>query len=204
MDVALSLGLFGLAWLLQVATPGPSFVCITRSCLQISRSAAMTTASGTATGNGLLCLLAGFGAAALTANSAIAGTIRLAGAAYLLFFGLSLIAGLQAKSAEDADLVPRAIGIAAYRQGLMTALSNPQAIAFFATGFVSFLGPASPLLVTATSLMVVGITLGWYFFATTLLANDSARQKYQMLRPWIDGTFGILLLTAALRLVVTP
>lgn len=197
------LGWFALFWLAQVATPGPNFVRITHTALAGSRSAAFATAFGTAIGNSIWCAVAALGAAALVGDGLVGQLVRGLGALYLATFGARLVIGAvryrTAAAAAPAWLPDRA-GMAAVRLGLVTSLTNPQAIIFFATILLATLPARPPLLLLAALIIVPAVTLLWYAVVIGLLSAPRPRRVYERVRPLVDAAFGAILLATALRL----
>ena len=197
------LGWFALFWLAQVATPGPNFVRITHTALAASRSAAFATACGSAIGNSFWCAVAAFGAAALVGDGLIGQLVRTAGALYLALFGARLLIGaLRPRSgpAAPAGWLPDRAGVAAVRLGLVTSLTNPQAIIFFATILLATFPAGQPMLLIAALAIVPAVTLLWYGVVIGLLSASRPRRAYERARPLVDAVFGMVLLVTALRL----
>lgn len=203
LSVIAPLGSFAFFWLAQVATPGPNFVRISHTALAVSRSAAFATACGTAIGNSIWCAVAAIGAAALIGDGLIGQLLRGFGALYLAAFGAHLLIGATRlrPAASQAPMQPTtAGGLAAIRAGLVTALTNPQAIIFFATIFLATF-PARQAWLLATAVVVVAaVTLLWYAVVIGLLSAPTPRRAYERVRPFVDAAFGCLLMSTALRL----
>ena len=202
-SIVAPLGSFALFWLAQVATPGPNFVRISHTALAVSRSAAFATACGTAIGNSIWCAVAAAGAAALVGDGLIGQLLRAFGALYLAAFGARLLIGAR-RQRGAADPVPTQLadraGVAAIRAGLVTALTNPQAIIFFATIFLATF-PAHQIWLLAMAIVVVAaVTLLWYAVVIGLLSAPGPRRAYERVRPLVDAAFGCLLMFTALRL----
>lgn len=201
--IAAPLGWFALFWLAQVATPGPNFVRISHTALAASRAAAFATACGTAIGNGIWCLVAALGAAALVGDGLVGQLVRGLGALYLATFGARLLTGAVRRrgvSAAPPAWLPDRAGAAAVRLGLVTALTNPQAIIFFATILLATLPASRPVLLVAALVVVPAVTLLWYAVVIGLLSAPRPRGAYERVRPLVDAGFGFVLLATALRL----
>jgi threonine/homoserine/homoserine lactone efflux protein len=140
-------------WLLIVAaaiglsvTPGPnSLLALTHGALHGHRRTLYTVAGG-AVGFTALIALSMLGIGALLQTSAQALTVlKLAGGAYLVWLGVQLWRApairLQADGAP-ADARPRAL----FRQGLLTAVSNPKALLFYGAFLPQFIDPRLPLM----------------------------------------------------------
>lgn len=201
--LAAPLGWFALFWLAQVATPGPNFVRISHTALAASRSAAFATACGTAIGNSIWCAVAALGAAALVGDGVIGQLVRGLGALYLAAFGARLLIGAARPRAAAAAVpawLPDRAGAAAVRLGLVTSLTNPQAIIFFATILLATLPARQPWLLLAALIIVPAVTLLWYAVVIGLLSAPRPRRAYERVRPLVDAGFGLILLATALRL----
>src|SRR5262245_47456969 len=131
-------------WLLAVVSPGPAFLVLSQLAAGRSRAAALGAALGIALGAVLFAALTMWGLAVVVTQIAWLGTLlRVAGAVYLVYLGLGLF---HAASAERSEApAPRERGAdeaAGLRIGLITALTNPKAIAFFLSLFAVALPPA--------------------------------------------------------------
>jgi homoserine/homoserine lactone efflux protein len=105
---------------------------------------ALAAIAGTQTGNALWFAICATGlGAAVTASPLVFNTIKLAGAAYLVWLGLS---GLW-KSRQTAQQTqePRPLGNP-YIQAMLTQLGNPKALLFFGALVPQFLDTAANLL----------------------------------------------------------
>lgn len=203
LSIAAPLGSFALFWLAQVATPGPNFVRISHTALTTSRSAAFATACGTAIGNSIWCAVASVGAATLVGDGLIGQLLRGCGALYLATFGARLLVGaLRRRTAVPLPpgWLPDRAGVAAVRAGLVTALTNPQAVIFFATIFLATLSPDRAWVLFGAIVVVAGVTLLWYAVVISLLSAPRPRRTYERVRPLVDAAFGCMLILTALRL----
>ncbi|WP_303718225.1 LysE family translocator, partial [Brevundimonas naejangsanensis] len=90
-STAAALATFALLWWAQVAVPGPNFVRITNAALLGSRSAAMSTAAGVATGNAMWCVIALSGAAIFQQHPELRQIIACVGAAYFAWLGAKML-----------------------------------------------------------------------------------------------------------------
>lgn len=140
-------------WLLYLAaaiglsvTPGPnSLLVLTHGALHGHRRTLFTVAGG-ALGFVLLIALslAGIGALLQTSASAL-GVLKWVGGAYLVWLGVQLWrAPPVTLQAEGARADRR--GLTLFRQGLLTALSNPKALLFYGAFLPQFIDGARPLL----------------------------------------------------------
>ena len=166
-------------WLLYLAaaiglslTPGPnSLLVLTHGALHGHRRTLFTVAGG-ATGFTLLIGLSMLGIGALLQASASALVLlKWLGGAYLVWLGVQLWRAPAITLAPDAG-APQAAGSALFRQGLLTAISNPKALLFYGAFLPQFIDPARDLLtqfiIMATVFVVVEIGVEW---ALALMAH---------------------------------
>ena len=144
-------------------TPGPnSLLALTHGALHGSRRTLFTVAGG-ALGFVLLIGLSMLGIGALLAASAGALTVlKLIGGAYLVWLGVQLWRAppIQLQpGAGDAD----ARALTLFRQGFLTAASNPKGLLFYGAFLPQFIDAGQPLLpqffVMATLFVTVEIVV---------------------------------------------
>ena len=128
-----------------VVLPGPDMALVARNVLRHGRSAGFATSIGICTGTIGWALAAAFGVSALLATSAIAFTaLKLAGAAYLVFLGVTT---LRSHDIPDTDRAAAGSGLRWYRawmQGTLSSLLNPKLGVFFLTLLPQFVAPGDP------------------------------------------------------------
>jgi homoserine/homoserine lactone efflux protein len=144
-------------------TPGPnSLLVLTHGALHGHRRT-LFTVSGGALGFVVLIALSMLGIGALLRTSAGALTVlKLLGGAYLVWLGIQLWRApaihLEA-NASTADVRSAAL----FRQGLLTAVSNPKALLFYGAFLPQFIDPSRDLLlqfgVMATLFVAVEIAV---------------------------------------------
>jgi threonine/homoserine/homoserine lactone efflux protein len=138
--------LFVVSGILLNLTPGPDTLYVAaRGASQGFKGGAVAVA-GIATGCFVHILAASLGLSAVLATSAAAFTVvKMAGAAYLLYTGLSM---LLARKREGREGSPRATGPATlprvYAQGFLTNALNPKVALFFLAFLPQFIDPAAP------------------------------------------------------------
>ncbi|WP_252273875.1 LysE family translocator [Pseudomonas subflava] len=160
-------------------TPGPNgLLALTHGALYGHRRA-LWTVTGGMLGFVLLMALSMFGLAALLETSAHALLVlKWVGAAYLIWLGIQLWRSPPLHLTPLEASAPRP-GLQLFRQGLLSALSNPKVILFFGAFLPQFLDPARSLwlqfvVMAATFAVVEGIT-------EYLLARTAQRT-----RPWLE------------------
>jgi threonine efflux protein len=199
---------FLLLWLVIVPTPGANSLMITHTALSWPAAHVAFAILGNVAGVLLLgaCALLGW-AAVLDAFPWLRLAVQVLGGLYLIYFGWRLLTRARHAPGQPVDLPQgddvnetepmRAIGL-----GLVTALSNAQAILFitsiFAVSGVLSSSSATGLGVLAImgvcNVSYLGI-LGWMF------QRDAVRVRYQRLRRWFEGTIGLLFVAFGGRLI---
>lgn len=177
-----------------VVIPGPDMALVARNVLRHGRSAGIATSVGICTGILGWSIAAALGVSTLLATSAIAFTaLKLAGAAYLIYLGISTL------RSHDALVVSGANGRAslplhrAWLQGLLSALLNPKLGVFFLTLLPQFIVPDDPPAVRALQLAVLFdlIGLAWLITYSAMLGAVGAalnRPGPRRFIRWLTGT----------------
>jgi threonine/homoserine/homoserine lactone efflux protein len=160
-------------------TPGPNgLLALTHGALYGHRRA-LWTVTGGMLGFVVLMALSMFGLAALLKASVHALLVlKWLGAAYLIWLGIQLWRAPALHLTPLESPAPRP-GLQLFRQGLLSALSNPKVILFFGAFLPQFLDPARSLwlqfaVMAATFAIVEGIV-------EYLLARTAQRT-----RPWLE------------------
>jgi len=199
------LTILGVYWI-AVVSPGPNFLLVSQLALSGKRRMGIQAGLGIAAGGTIWAVLAMAGVAAILDHLAwLHTTIRLAGALYLLWFGVRLLLGAR----RAGDEAPRMISLpaspwAAFRAGLLTNLTNPKAGAFWTSIFSSIYPPHAPAwFFVATALLVPCISGGWYSAISLLFASERVQRRYLRLRRPIDAACGAILVGLGLSLAAS-
>lgn len=191
-----------------MATPGPDIFLITRLATR-SRRHALASVLGISTGLIVWVTLTVLGAAALlSAYPQILGAIQLVGGLWILRMGYQMLrSGLHQFKypgvlAEEPDEL---FGTAwnCYRQGLITNLSNPKAVLYFAA-IIAPLMPREPSLSTVVIIVaaIVLSAIAGFGALATLISTNRLRRKFLKAGPYIDFTAGVFFLIAGCGLVI--
>jgi threonine/homoserine/homoserine lactone efflux protein len=173
--------------------PGPDMALVARNVLRHGRSAGFATSVGICTGILGWAIAAGLGISTLLAASAAAFTsLKLAGAAYLIYLGITTIRGhdvLTTSGVHDAGLP----GHRAWAQGLLSALLNPKLGVFFLTLLPQFVAPGAPAAGRMLLLAVLfdSIGLAWLLLYSALIGAVGAtldRSGPRRFIRWLTGT----------------
>jgi threonine/homoserine/homoserine lactone efflux protein len=191
---------FMAASLVLAVTPGPGVIYIvTRGALH-GRRQALASVLGVAAGNLVNAVGAAIGLAALFAVSALAFTIvKFAGAAYLAWIGIRMLAS-RAPAAGDAPAAAPPGRV--FRDGFVVAAFNPKTAVFFAAFLPQFFASPDNAMVQALALgtvfvLIAAVTDSLYALLAGSLAPLLRRGDGRWARRAGGGIFvGLGLLTA--------
>jgi threonine/homoserine/homoserine lactone efflux protein len=184
-----------------VVIPGPDMALVARNVLRGGRRAGVATSLGICTGVLGWATAAAIGVAALLATSAVLFTaLKLAGAVYLVYLGVTTLRRRDAfAEVGQGTAVPRPprstqrAWVVAWTQGLLSALLNPKLGVFFLTLLPQFIRPGDDAGMRALQLAAIfeGIGLAWLLVYTALLgavAGVLRRPGPQRVVRWVTGT----------------
>lgn len=188
-----------------IVTPGPDTALTIRNTLLGSRRSGIFTALGVVTGQATWALATAVGVAALLAASEPAFTaVKLVGAAYLVFLGgQALLAALRHRPRAGVVGARRRLPAAvAFRQGVISNLSNPKMAAFFPALLPQFApdGGASFPALLALGLVFCSLTLVWLAAYAVAVARAGDFLRRPSIRRLTDAVTGAVLVALGLRL----
>jgi threonine/homoserine/homoserine lactone efflux protein len=204
MDTTL-LAFAGVSLLLAI-TPGPDMAVVTKNALAHGRRGVVLTTSGiglalvvwvTATAVGLSALL--------RTSGEVLVALKIVGAGYLAYLGIrALLESRQPPSDLLAGAPPAAPAHAVFRQGFLSAITNPKLGVFFVTFLPQFVLPGQAVLPRLLELGVTFAAIGWTwmnaygFFVTRLRELITAPR----VRRWMQRVTGVVLLGFGARLAL--
>jgi threonine/homoserine/homoserine lactone efflux protein len=204
IDTAL-LAFIGVSLLLAI-TPGPDMAVVTKNALAHGRRGVFLTTAGialallvwvTATAVGLSALLRG------SAN--LLFVLKLVGAGYLAYLGVRTL--LESRH-RPADLLSGAPAAAAahtvFRQGFLSAITNPKLGVFFVTFLPQFVLPGQTVLTRLLELGLVFALIGfaWMNVYGLLVTRLRAVITAPRVRQWMQRATGAVLLGFGARLAL--
>jgi threonine/homoserine/homoserine lactone efflux protein len=204
MDTQL-LAFVGVSLLLAV-TPGPDMAVVTKNALAHGRRGVLLTTTGiglalviwaTATAVGL--------SAVLRASGDLLFVLKIAGAAYLAYLGVRTLVDSRKRPADLlAASPPPAPAHAIFRQGFLSAISNPKLGVFFVTFLPQFVGPGQSLLSRLLELGFVFAVIGWTWMNVYGLLITRIRDiiTAPRVRQWMQRVTGVVLLGFGARLAL--
>lgn len=185
--------------------PGPDTLYIIGRSAAQGRGAGIVSALGIGTGALVHTLLGALGLTALVAASATAyQLIKLAGAGYLVYLGLTmLLSGSRAETGPT--VVPQPLH-RIYLQGMLTNVLNPKVALFFLALIPQFIAPAAAhpgpaFLALGLTFVLTGTT--WCLIVAILAGTMHRRLQSGRGACWLKRAGGGLLTALGLRLALT-
>ena len=192
--------------LLLAATPGPDMAVVTRNALAHGRRGVLFTTSGIALALVMWVAATAVGLSALLRTSGqVLLVLKIAGACYLAYLGIrTLIESRQAPKDLLAGVPPAAPARAVFRQGFLSAISNPKLGVFFVTFLPQWVLPGQAVLPRLLELGLMFALIGWlwmnvYGLFVTRLRDLITRSS---VRQWMQRVTGVVLLGFGARLAI--
>jgi threonine/homoserine/homoserine lactone efflux protein len=202
MDTTL-LAFVGVSVLLSV-TPGPDMAVVTKNALAHGRRGVILTTTGIALALAVWVTATAVGLSAVVrASSDLLIVLKLIGAAYLAYLGIrTLIDSRRRPDDLLAGSPPAAAAHVIFRQGFLSALSNPKLGVFFVTFLPQFVTPGQALLPRLLLLGLIFALIGWtwmnvYGMFVTRIRDVVTAPR---VRQWMERVTGVVLLGFGARL----
>ncbi len=187
-----------------VLIPGPDFAVVTKNTLVGGHRRGRWTALGVSNSNLVQGTAAAFGLSALIVKvQPLFEAIKWAGVAYLAYLGVQAIrSAIRGQYAPIGDEAPSTRqGMAGWRQGFLSNITNPKVLVFYLAVLPQFLAPGAGLgwiLVLAWSHAV--ISLAYLLVLITGLHGARRLLMRREVRRGLDATTGAVLLGFSARL----
>jgi threonine efflux protein len=195
-------------WFLHIAvllSPGVNVLLVAQLAASERTRGAVFAALGITVGAGLWAACAVLGVdAVFQAFPALRLVLQVAGGLYLLYVASRI---WRSNTAALRGPVPSVSGLAAFRLGLLTNVTNPKSALFFGSVFAASF-PAMPgaSLQIAAVAMVVFNALCWHILLAYLFSRPGVRTTYERSRGMANrvastvvGALGLGVLVASLR-----
>jgi threonine/homoserine/homoserine lactone efflux protein len=198
---------FALLGALLTVTPGLDTALVLRAAITMGRGPAFATALGVGAGALIWGVAASVGVSALLTASQLAyTTLRIAGAAYLIYLGVRMLRTALRPSRDRTDrpeaAPPTPSGWNTFGRGLMTNLLNPKVGAFYLAVLPQFLPEGVSPLAVGVLLALVHDVEGLLWFAAIIAGAQAMRAHLarRSVRRAVDGVTGVALVGFGLRL----
>ena len=187
-------GLFVVASVVLLLTPGPAVLYIVARSVQQGRAAGLASVLGIHLGTIVHIAAAAVGLSALIVSSALAfAVVKYLGAAYLIWIGLRTLMTRE-PDAEAPAPPPARLG-RVFRDGFVVNLLNPKTAIFFLAFLPQFVDPAEgavhwQILLLGLTFMGLGILSDGMFALTAGTAGEFLRRSRGFLKVqrWFAGT----------------
>jgi RhtB (resistance to homoserine/threonine) family protein len=192
---------------LMTLVPGIDTALVLRTAVTQGRSRAFAAAAGISLGVLIWGVAAALGVSALLSASQFAfNVLRWAGAAYVVWLGLTLIvkAGRgDPLGAEDAVPAPESAWTG-FRRGLLTNLLNPKIGVFYVAVLPQFLPDDVSAALAGGALALVHVAEGMAWFTLLILATHLLRSwlSRRAVQTWIDRITGGVLIGFGIKLAL--
>ncbi len=192
--------------LLLAVTPGPDMAVVTKNALAHGRRGVLLTTSGIGLALVIWVCATAIGLSALLRTSGqVLFALKLIGACYLAYLGIRTLIESRARPADMlAGVPPAAPAHAVFRQGFLSAISNPKLGVFFVTFLPQFVLPGQAVLPRLLELGVTFAVIGWlwmnaYGLFVTRLRNVITAPR---VRQWMQRVTAVVLLGFGARLAL--
>ncbi len=208
MTPASDLAAFAPASFVLIVIPGPSVLFVISRGVVLGRRAALATVVGNCAGVYVQVAAVALGVGAIVERSAVVyDTIKLAGAAYLVWLGVRTFRNRRDLAQALGAPVTAKSGRRILREGFVVGLTNPKAAVFFAAILPQFTDPSLghvPLQMLALGVVFIAIALvcdgAWGLVAGT--ARERLAASPRRLEA-IGGAGGVVLVGLGVGLAVT-
>jgi threonine/homoserine/homoserine lactone efflux protein len=189
-------------------TPGPDMALVLRNGVRGGVRLAWWTGLGCCAGIAVHATAAVVGLSALLTASATAyAVVKLVGAAYLVYLGLSALWHTRHRPEPAPALVEAGTGTTpalAFRQGVLSNVLNPKIALLFLTLLPQFIGTGEPRLATSAVLAAVflGVAVVWWRVFTLLISALSRVLSKQRVRTTFERVTGVVLVALGVRVAL--
>ena len=129
--------------------------------------------------------------------------MKLIGAAYLIFLGVTMYRTASKEMPANGDLngMPP---LKALRWGFFTNVTNPKATMFALSVFLQVTSPTTPLWtqIGYGVIMASGVFL-WFVLVTFFFTLPAVRLQFTRAKLWLERSFGVLLTLFGIGIAVT-
>lgn len=194
--------------LVLTVTPGVDTFLIVRNVLRGGCRDGVITGVGICSGLLVHATLSVLGISlVLVRSAAVFNCVKLAGAAYLIWLGLSgIIAAARGNghkhTMSDAATRGNVVALRSLREGLLSNLLNPKSSAFFLAFFPQFIQHGDHVLQKSMVLVAIQVTMGmaWLALLSLMLSRANSLFARSAVRRRLAALSGVVLIALGLRL----
>ena len=191
--------------LLALISPGPDFIMAVRNSLKYSRRTGMWTAIGFGLGIGVHISYCIAGLALIISKSILLfNTIKLLGAAYLIYIGIKSLTSKASTVEVHAKKQEEISPLSAVWMGFLTNVLNPKATLFFLGLFTLVISPETPAFVLGiVSAAMILATMIWFSLVAVFLTHRRIRIIFYRWQAMFDKVLGGLLVGLGVKVALT-
>lgn len=179
---------------------------VTKNALAHGRRGVVLTTTGIGLALSVWVIATAVGlSAVLRASSELLFALKIAGAAYLAYLGIrTLLESRRRPTDLMAQAPPPAPAHSIFRQGFLSAISNPKLGVFFVTFLPQFVAPGQALLPRLLELGLIFAVIGWTWMNVYGLFITRMRDfiTAPRVRQWMQRVTGVVLLGFGARLAL--
>jgi RhtB (resistance to homoserine/threonine) family protein len=197
----------GIAAVLTI-TPGADMALVAKNALVRGRTGAWYTTLGICLGCAVHASASAVGLSAILAQSAaLFETVKLVGAAYLIFIGIQSLKSAMRKDDKAIGSIGAAVparSLRSFTEGLLTNLLNPKVALFYLTFLPQFIHASDNVLQKSLALAAIHITMGvaWLTVYGWFISRMSRALAGSSMRRKLEAVTGALLIGLGARLAL--
>lgn len=197
------LGSIAFALMLGAMSPGPTFICVAKNSISISRKHGLFTALGTGSGAALFGFLAVMGLQAfLLAVPSAYLALKICGGLYLLYLAFKIIKHAKEPMEMQQHAQKQMSLKRAYLTGFVTQISNPKIAIVLASIFTALLPKDIPTyFYFALPILCFFTDAGWCSLVAVALSAEKPRRAYLKFKKVFDRVAGGLMTVLGLKLI---
>ncbi len=191
-------------YVLGVISPGPDFLIVSSTSLSRGRMEGLKTAAGITTVVAFYTLICLLGLTTLFEHYLwLMTAVKILGGFYLIYLGIMMWRSSLASPQQTITPVKISRGNS-YRRGALTCLTNPKAIAFFASIFALAITHHTTFATKiAVILMTSFICIFWFSFVAFGLSKPAVHKRYQAWQRTIERITGSVLALFGVKLLLS-
>lgn len=193
--------------LLGVASPGPDFAIIVQKSLSQPRKVVLWTALGIGLGILVHVAYSLLGIGIVIARSVVLfSTIKLLGAAYLIFIGWKAMRAKPSNVVGEAAATraPAMPPFEAFRVGFLCNVLNPKATLFFLALFTQVIDPGTPAALQLFYGLYMSVaTFLWFSMLGSVLTMRRIRSSFEAVHHWAERAMGAALIALGVKVAIS-
>lgn len=192
--------------LLAIASPGPDFAIVVKQSVTQSRTIVLWTALGVALGILVHVAYSLLGIGFIISQSIVLfTTIKLLGAAYLLFVGWKALTAKKTHQDLSSTNLPHHQMSAwkAVKVGFLCNALNPKATLFFVALFTQVIAPTTPTTIQLFYGIYMSVaTFVWFSMLGSVMTMHIIRRHINVFHVWAERTMGAVLIALGVKVAL--